>query len=159
MTHTFKANIELAPNDIREIEVECSCNGEYTYVYDDIYDALLDRLEEAYPAAYYPQAKITDFFILENENGEFKQYPVVANDSEKENNVKKYEKEYTKILILECYKYSLSDEMRLFMSLVEHKIIEAEYDEFDFDTYHEILEDVKICKSKKENANGWNNRK
>lgn len=153
MTHTFKANIKLAPNDIREIEVECSCNGEYTYVYDDIYNALLYRLEEAYPATYYPQAKITDVFILENEDEEFKQYPVVADDSEKENNVKKYEKEYIRILILDCYKYSLSDEMHLFMSLIEHKIIEAEYDEFDFDTYHEILEDVKAYKNKKEIAN------
>jgi hypothetical protein len=143
MTHKFKALVELSPNDVREIETKCSCDGEYTYVYDDIYDALLDTMQALYPESYYPCANITDVFILENENGKEVEYPVVANDSEKDEHLKKYEYDYEKILILECYKYSLTKEMLLYMSLVKYGIIDDEsYEDFDFDVFHKILEDM-----------------
>jgi len=57
--------------------------------------------------------------------------------------MKKYEYDYEKILILECYKYSLTKEMLLYMSLVKYGIIDDEsYEGFDFDVFHKILEDM-----------------
>ena len=154
MTHTFRAIVELAPNDRRGIDVECSCDGEYTYIYDDIYDALSERFRELYPENYYPLAQIVDIFIYENENGEANHYPVIANDNQKEDNIKKYDKKYEKILILECYRYRLTEEMLLYMSLVKYGVIEnaEEYDNFDFDTYHKILEDMKAYNKKADEA-------
>jgi hypothetical protein len=145
MTHKFRAIVELAPNDRRGIDVECSCDGEYTYIYDDVYDALTDRFRELYPEEYYPLAQIVDIFIFETENREINHYPVIANDSEKENNIKKYEKDYKKILILECYRYCLTQEMLLYMTLVKNGIIEdtEDYGNFDFDVYHNVLEEMK----------------
>jgi hypothetical protein len=149
MTHKFRAIVELAPNDRRGIDVECSCDGEYTYIYDDVYDALTDRFRELYPEDYYPLAQIVDIFIYETENREINHYPVIANDSEKENNIKKYEKDYKKILILECYRYRLTQEMLLYMTLVKYGIIDdEEYENFNFDIYHKILEDMKTYNKK-----------
>ena len=153
MTHKFKALVELSPSDVREIETECSCDGEYTYVYDDINDALLDKMQTVYPESYYPCANITDIFILENENGKEAEYPVVANDSEKDEHLKKYECDYEKILILECYKYSLTKEMLLYTLLVKYGIIDDEtYENFDFDMYHKILEDMAAYNKKVDEA-------
>lgn len=144
MTHKFRAIVELAPNDHRIVEVECSCDGEYTYVYDDIYDALSDNMQTLYPESYYPHANITEIFIIENENGKEVEYPVVANDSEKDEKIKIYKCDYKKILILECYRYSLTKEMLLYTLLVKYGIIDdEEYENFDFDICHKILEDMK----------------
>lgn len=140
-TYTFVGVVSISPSDNRNIEIQLEAESELDLLWDDVYDNLCEKLDIDFPEEFYPKAEITDIFLkMQNsETNEMEFYPVIAIESEKQ---KYIEKGYKKILVLDGYSYSLSDEYFLFETLKENGLIPDDT-EFNYDVMHTIINNFR----------------
>lgn len=138
----FIGKVKLSPVDptYYTVDVEFDASPE-EIVYDDVIDGLVEAMEEKYPSKYYPVADIEEVFVEQFVDDKFVYFPVIC-DSDDESKLKKYKTKYHQVLILPCYRYSLSTEYKLHKILHEHGFI-ADEDEFDYDKMKTLISDIK----------------
>ena len=144
---SFSAMIYV-PTTKREIPIDVEFDkDEYSLTYDEVENAIYDKLNDEYgiddcsmnmPDADVPQ--ILDIVINADDGN---QYPVIS-ESMDDTELKK-SKTFDKFLVLPDATYTLTQECKLWMSLKEDGIINAN-EEFDFDKYHALVEKIDECK-------------
>jgi hypothetical protein len=139
MKTTFIGKIHLSPIDLMAYTVFVTFDKELKEIfYDDVVDAIYDEMEKKYPEKYYPKIKLVDIFIETTENDKCMYYPVVGD----EKYVNDYNKLYSKVLVLPCYTYSLSDEYKLYDILIKHNIFNINQ-KFEYNIMHDVLNEIK----------------
>ena len=119
-----------------EIKTESeSLEPECELTYDDVEFALLDECDKFFPNNDYEVDSI--FIIKDNEK-----YPVVAEENNEQMQQIK-NTNYKKYLALPYARYSISDEYKFYMSLCKSNILDPDYNDFNFDEMHTILENLK----------------
>lgn len=141
----FLINIKLSSNHTGTYTMTINYDKSIEMlVYDDLLDFLYEEMEKDIPHEKYPDADISEIFILKNENGEEHRYPVLS-ESEFKNNEEIYSKKYKKTLVLPEYTYTLTPSCKLAMILSKFDLYDIE--EFDVDEMDKLYEVLKklVC--------------
>ena len=136
------------PSSDQEIPIDVELDkDEYSLTYDEVEAAIYQKLKEDHGIDYYDSCidnedapSIIDI-VINSDDGN--QYPVIS-ESMDDAELKKSHA-FEKYLVLPDARYSLTPECKLWMSLQKRGIIDAN-EPFDFETYHELLEDSSEMK-------------
>lgn len=133
MKHKFIGKVELSPGNIVDVEAFVESDALDNLMYDEVFDAISDEMDKKYPEEYYPRASISEIFIEDEGN----LYPVVDDEAK----TARYNNSCEKVLVLPCYRYSLTDEAKLYQLLKDNHIID-EVAEFDAASYRNVINGI-----------------